>query len=114
MSDGGSCLQSHNHNWSTIINFNKKAAFTRHSDIRYDFWDREFFYPSVLDYQDSNVTLDTKPSTSSFELCDVEHDHQLREPQLRSPWDINEFIIENQLSTFINYLQPDFLQNRNH
>lgn len=66
-----------------------------------------FFNPSVLDYQDSNVTLDTKPSTSSFEF-DVEHDHQLGEPQLRSPWDINKFIIENQSSTFINNLLPDF------
>lgn len=67
----------------------------------------------MLDYQDSNVTLDTKPSTSSFEF-DVEHDHQLGEPQLRSPWDINKFIIENQSSTFINNLLPDFFKNRNH
>lgn len=68
----------------------------------------------MLDYHDSNVTLDTKPSTSSFELRNVEHDHQLGEPQLRSPCDINEFIIENQSSTFINNLLPDFFKNRNH
>ncbi|XP_061169987.1 uncharacterized protein LOC133179211 [Saccostrea echinata] len=105
-----------------IINFNRKAAFTRHSDIVYDFYDREFsdfstdlvccqkqqVYPSVPDYQDSNVTLDTEPSTSSFDLRDMEHDHQLEEPQLQSPWDINEFIIENQSSTFMNDFLPDF------
>lgn len=111
-----------------IINFNRKAALTRHPDIVYEFYDREFsdfstdlvccqkqqVYPSVPDYQDSNVTLDTEPSTSSFELRDMEHDHYLEEPhdQLPSPWDINEFIIENQSSTFMSNFLPDFFKSQ--
>lgn len=107
-----------------VLNFHAKAAFTKHPDEVYEFYERPFtdFFPdlhccekpiiSIL----SSQSLNDEPSTSEEPLSGTVSSTHFESyddlPQLESPWDIQEFISDNQNSPFMMAFPNDLFYSQ--
>ena len=114
-----------------IVNFNDKAANTKHPDVVYEFYDRHFsdFSANMLCCSKQNLHLgtvseedtDSGPSSSTLTTDEKlpsgtqETDpgpsfHTVDEdlPQLESPWNIGQFVAEHEHLPFMSNFTEEF------
>lgn len=107
-----------------VLNFNSKAAFTKHPDEVYEFYERPFtdFFPDLhccekpIISRLSSQNLNDEPSTSEEPLSGTVSSTHFESyddlPQLESPWDIQEFISDNQNAPFMMAFPNDLFYSQ--
>lgn len=112
-----------------ILNFNQKAASTKHPDLVYEFYDRQFMdfrddllccNQRPLSLQSSEESLADKPTHSSHTDQTFEEDLSgpsklkitAEFPQLEAPWNIHDFVYEMGNVPYIVNIPKDFFSSR--
>ncbi|XP_062616249.1 uncharacterized protein LOC134277961 [Saccostrea cucullata] len=103
-----------------VLNFNSTAAFTKHPDEVFQFYERPFtdFSTDLHCCEKTSITklssqsICDEPSTSGEPcLSGTIFESSEAFPQKESPWDIHKFLTENQKSPFILEFSDDFFHS---